>query len=367
MRRFPITVFILLLSTVLAKAQGPIFQEKSGFGLETQHYFEQADAAFDAGNMESAAELYAVAFEADQQNTKALYNLALANFNLTNYGKAEVALDKLLQLTPNDTAAFELLGHTLLNRGKAERAVECFDIVLQAKATDARYVNRALAKIAIRHTDEALNDLDMALQLNPQNFEACLGKGITLMELGQPTLASAWLQKALEVKPADATALTNLAVIKYRMGEKPAAMDDFRAALRSSRQSGTYLARAKCYLLDQNFSDAISDAREAMLLDGENAEVYAFIGEVELAKGDVKAAVESFGIAIDLKPDQAAHYMKRADANIQGKQFYEAVADLYRALDLDPYNLEAKAMLQVAYSHIDVDVQGGQTLSERND
>lgn len=358
MRRSPITVFMLALATVFASAQGTSFQEKAGFDLEAQHFFEQADAFYDAGQMQDAADYYAAAAEADPQNVKAHYNQALANFNLKNYGKAAVALENLLQINPDDLEATELYGHTLLNRGQAAKAIECFDKVVGAAATDVRYVNRALAKIAIRHTNEALNDFDLALQLNPQNFDACLGKGISLMELGQPKLAAAWLQQALGIRPEDATALTNLGVIQFQMGEKEAAMQSFRSAIWTARRSDVFLARAKCYLLDHNFSDAIADAKEAMLLDGENAEVYAFIGEVELAKGSMDDAIESFGIAIDLAPDCTAHYIGRADASIQSKRYFDAVADLYRALELEPYSEKARAMLQVAYSQIDVDAQG---------
>jgi tetratricopeptide (TPR) repeat protein len=349
---------MLALATVFASAQGTSFQEKAGFDLEAQHFFEQADAFYDAGQMQDAADYYAAAADADPQNARAYYNLALANFNLKNYGKAAVALEKLFQITPDDLEATELYGHTLLSRGQATKAIECFDKVVGAEATDLRYVNRALAKIAIRHTNEALNDFDLALNLNPQNFDACLGKGISLMELGQPSLAAAWLQQALNLRPADATALTNLGVIQFRMGEREAAMQSFRSAIWSDRRSDVFLARAKCYLLDGNFSDAIADAKEAMLLDGENAAVYAFIGEVELAKGSTGDAIESFGIAIDLAPECADHYLGRAGASIQAKRYYDAVADLYRALELEPYNEKARTMLQVAYTQVDMDAQG---------
>lgn len=357
MRILSSITLIFALTTAFIHAQGVQFHEKAGFELEAQHYFEQADQFYDAGEMESAAEYYAAAFEAEPQQTKALYNLALANFNLKKYGKAEVALQKLFELVPNDTAAYELYGHTLLENGKAEQAISCFDLVLNSTPTDARYVNRALAYISTQHTNEALDDFDAALRLNPQNFEANLGKGIAFVELDQPKLAAAWLEQALAIRPGDATALTNLAVINFQLGEKTAARDAFRNALRSVRQSDIYLARAQCYLLDKNYSDAIADAKEAMLLDGENAAVYAFIGNVELDKGDVADAVDSYGVAIDLKPEHADFYIRRASANITGKMYYEAVSDLYRALDLEPYNSEARKLLQTAYSQIDAAIQ----------
>ena len=365
MRGSTIATLILVFATPLLYGQGQGFQEKAGFELEAQHFFEQADAFYDAGEMEPAAEYYAAALEADPQHTKARYNLALAHFQLKNYGKAEMALEMLFQMTPSDTAAYELYGHTLLQRGHADRAIECFNMVLRAEPTDARYVQRALANISTRHTNEALHDFDEALRLNPQNFEACLGKGIALMELDQPKLAAAWLDQALSVRHGDATALTNLAVIKYQMGEKAEAMEAFRAALHASQHSDIFLARAKCYLIDRNYSDAIADAREAMLLDGENAEVYAFIGDVEVEKDAIEDAIESFSIAIDLKPDHANYYLRRAGASIKGQQYYDAVADLYRALDLEPFNSDARALLQTAYGHIDADVIG-QSLSESN-
>ena len=363
MRRSPTTTLILVATTVWLHAQGTRFQEKAGFGLEAQHFFEQADQFYDAGAMAQAAEYYAAAIEADPKHTRALYNLALANFQLMNYGKAEVALEQLLEMTPTDTSAYELYGHILMQRSHPDRAIACFNMVLQAEPTDDLFVSRALAKISTQHTEDALLDFDEALRLNPQNFDASLGKGIALMGLDQPKLAAAWLEQALGIRPNDATALTNLAVIQYQLGEKQSAMEAFRTALQSDRRSDIFLARAKCYLLDRNYSDAIADAREAMLLDGENADVYAFIGNIELDKGDVAGSIESYSIAIELTPTHAEYFLRRAEANIKGKLYYDAVGDLYRALDLAPYNPDARKLLQVAYSHIDADVQG-QSLSE---
>ncbi len=122
---------------------------------------------------------------------------------------------------------------------------------------------------------------------------------------------------ARAIKPGDATALCNLAIVKYQMGEKSEAMNDFRNALQSAKNSEIFLTRAQCYFLDRNFSDAIADAREAMLLDGENPDVYAFIGDVEIEKSDYEGAIESFGVAIELKPDHPRYYLGRASASIK--------------------------------------------------
>lgn len=357
MRRTPFIVFAFTITATLLFGQGDSFQEKAGFELETQHFIEQADRFYETKALEPAAEYYAAALEADPTQTKALYNYALVNYELENYGKATLSLEKLLAQNPTDTAAYELYGHALLKRGQVEKAIECFSMVLRATPTDTRFVHRALANISIRHTSDALQDFDAALRINADNFDACLGKGITLMEMDQPRLAAAWLEKALTVQPGDALALNNLAIIEYQMGDKEAAMEHFRAALQSSKKGETFLARAKCYLLDHNFSDAIADAREAMLLDGDNPEVYAFIGAIEVDKGDYEGAIGSYGIAIETKPDYAGYYLGRAGACIKYKQYYDAVSDLYRALDLEPYSLEARAMLQTAYSHIDAEVQ----------
>ncbi len=351
-------MLVLALATNLLCGQDQVFQEKAGFELESQNYFEQAEELYHSGEKEMAAESYSLAYAADPSDPKPLYNLALTHFELEDYGKAAVALEKLFLLNPTDTAAMGLYGHTLLQCGKAAEAVACFDVVLYTEATDALFVDRALANISLNRTNDAMRDFDEALRLNPHNFEACLGKGTVYRDLNQPKLAIAWLEKALTARPGDASALSNLAIVKYQVGEKEEAMDCFRRALQSAKISEIYLKRAQCYLLERNFSDAIADAREAMLLDGENPAVYAFIGDVEIEKSDYEAAIESFGVAIDLKPDQADYYMGRASASIKHELYYEAVNDLYRALDLKPFSTDARKMLQDVYSRIDAEMLG---------
>ncbi|MBI5914786.1 MAG: tetratricopeptide repeat protein [Bacteroidetes bacterium] len=348
---------VICFSFVATLLQAQTFWEKGGFALEAQRFYEQATALHDAGELESAAEYYGAAIETDPQHFKALYNLALVYFDLGKYGKAEVTLGKLLGANPADTAAYELYGHVLSRNGQHERAIECFNIALNSAPTDDLYVNRALAYISTGRGTMALHDFDEALKLNPENFEACLGKGITLSELGQNRLAISWFDHAISIRPDDASAYANRAVAQFQIGEKEAAMTDFRTAIWKNRQPDTYLLRARCYLLDGNLSDALADAKEALILDSENPEVYALVGEIELKKGDLAAAIESFGVAIDLRPDHSAYYLRRSEAKIKNRQCYEAVSDLYRVLDLEPYNPEARKMLQTAYSQIDAEVQ----------
>ena len=97
----------------------------------------------------------------------------------------------------------------LLDRGMDQRraydfagAVETLDKLVDYCPDYAEGWNqRAFAKFLQHNYDEALEDLDRALEINPQHVAAMSGKALTLMGMGRPELAQSVLRDALELNP----------------------------------------------------------------------------------------------------------------------------------------------------------------------
>ena len=97
----------------------------------------------------------------------------------------------------------------LLDRGMEQRrtydfagAVETLDKLVEYCPDYAEGWNqRAFAKFLQLNYDEALEDLDRALEINPQHVAAMSGKALTLMGMGRPELAQSVLRDALELNP----------------------------------------------------------------------------------------------------------------------------------------------------------------------
>ena len=95
---------------------------------------------------------------------------------------------------------------------------------------DRQYVNRGGAYLAARNFDLALQDFERALQWNPDHAFALLGRGRTLVQLGQLDQAMASLDRALILKPGWVDAYLARAGLHIQRGDRQAASADFDAA-----------------------------------------------------------------------------------------------------------------------------------------
>ncbi len=353
MKKTPVLCWSIALLLIPFFARAQYFNEKGNFDLEGENFYFQATVRHDAGDLETAARLYSKATAAEPNHLEAWFNLALVQYDLGHFQNAETALEKLLELTPDDTSAYELYGLILHQRGHFDRAIASYNLVMESRPADALYVNRALAYLETGRSKQALQDFDEALRLNPANFDACLGKGIALTSLQQSLLAATWFDQALALKPGHPVALTNRAIAYFQAGERDRAMEDFRSALAKNRHSSIFTARARCFLAAGNPDEAWHDVREARYLSPDSPELFELLGEIEWERGNHQAAIESFTNALHANPGCNSCYYKRSRIFVQNRRFYEAINDLYRVIEAEPFNREAKALLLKTYSELD--------------
>lgn len=76
-------------------------------------------------------------------------------------------------------------------------------------------------------------------------------------------------------------------------------------------------------------------------------------GNVWVMAGDLPRAVATFGEAIRLKDNDPDLYIDRAIALAAAANYYEALDDLNRALELDPRRAEAFVFRATAYRYVD--------------
>lgn len=88
-------------------------------------------------------------------------------------------------------------------------------------------------------------------------------------------------------------------------------------------------------------SSAAADA-----IDGapKSADDFALLGQAQLSRGEIQAAVSDLDQAIRLAPDHAAYYIQRAKAHEAAKEPDAALADLDKSLALDAKNVDALLM-----------------------
>ena len=122
-----------------------------------------------------------------------------------------IAMQKSVQLSPEDAEAHTHLGATLQELGKLDKAVASHTqaIVTNPNYPDAHY-NLGITLLEQGRLAEAAASYTQAIALQPDFAEAHYNLGNTLLELQRPDEAEASYKQAIAVRPSYAEAYSNL-------------------------------------------------------------------------------------------------------------------------------------------------------------
>jgi tetratricopeptide (TPR) repeat protein len=144
----------------------------------------------------------------------------MAQARLKNYAEAIPPLQKASQLLPDNGIGRYELGLALFETGDWKGAAPQFEAAA-AKApkwSDAQF-SLAAVYARIDRVPEAMEHLDICLQLSPGHYRANLLRGRLLSLLGKPAEAVPNLQKAAEVEPDSSEAHLFLADAYAQLGQ----------------------------------------------------------------------------------------------------------------------------------------------------
>ncbi len=140
-------------------------------------------------------------------------------------------LDRRIQSSPNDVAAYYKRGQLYAQHGDFHRAIKDFDQALRLNPKDAEALNnRCWARAVVGELQPALRDCNDALQIRPRYLDAFDSRGFVSLKLGQPSKAIADYDSALRIDPRHASSLYGRGIAKLRSGNSAGGNSDIAAA-----------------------------------------------------------------------------------------------------------------------------------------
>lgn len=249
-------------------------------------------------------------------------------------------------------AAFGLLGQLYLLYDFPEPARAAVQNAETLDGDDPRWPYY-LADLAAAQGDHgaAATALNRVLSLDSRNMAALVRRGNALFELGRFDDAEKDYASVLDRVPGQSAALYGLGRISYERDEFDQAIGHFEAAISNQPEGSVihhHLGLALRRLgrrdeaiahLQQNehrtvaFPDPLRD-----LVDQLNAssEAHYFRGTSALRRGDARAALDSFLLALEVKPESARNVFSAGLAQIELGNKQAAEARMRQALVLDP-------------------------------
>ena len=203
-------------------------------------------------------------------------------------------------------------------------------------------MNRAIESYQNSNFEEAIDNLQKLLEIQPKNFEALNFIGFLNALKGRPVDAKKYLMRALEENASDRLALINLAKAHFELNELTSSLVTIEKAIKiDSKNSEIYYLKAKCLCKLNEFENSIEYFRKALELKSNYPEVLLDLSNVlcELSRFD--EALIQIDQAIKLKNDYLRAWFNKSAILHELKRYDEALYNLNRVIELDPLSHEA--------------------------
>ncbi len=236
--------------------------------------------------------------------------------------ETSVVADEPKRLTVDDRAA----------------ALVALDAGLSQSPGDAGlYFRRASLLVEQRAYEDALDDLNAAVRLNPDFADALALRGLAHVQVERYPAAQADFTELSRLLPNDPAVYSERGYVRLCLGLKDEAIADFTKALELDGTRGdVYCQRALAFALSGDPKRAMADFDEALRRLPGDAETYLCRGKAYAEFGQTADAMADFDCAIRLDPNKAEAYFERSRLLAERGAHERATADRRRALQLDP-------------------------------
>lgn len=224
--------------------------------------------------------------------------------------------------------------------------------------------------------DRAIVDLEERVRANPQDVEARLAVALAYGERGLNARAAEQFEEVLVLDKDNQIALVGLGKVKFELkdyqgAERPLKRvielnetSERRLAIDQLQEAQHYLARI--YVELRQYDAAAVAARDALKMNGSDADTWRVLGDIEQKRGDYAAAEQAYMSAISFVPNYVEVYREldrvyqttKRDGARQWAQGMVLLADqtpakavprLQDAVRLEPGFAEAHQGLGMAY------------------
>lgn len=288
-----------------------------------------AEIAFSSAKYDRAAELFSNLIAADPGNVSNYLWRAQAYQRQGKYSPAAKDLDRAIQLAPNDPEPLLHRSRLALQLGQVRAALADCDLAIQlgGKQTAGALVYRAGILLGQRKFQEALNDCNEAIQLDPELLIAYNNRGLANQSLERFEEALADFTRAIEGHRQFADPVNNRGALHMQLGNAEAALADLNEAIRLEPLGAAGYDNRSRLRLEQLNDPAGAEKDCTRLLQ---------VVERESKRRGASAT----------GPKIAAIYARRAESRWQMNQSSPALADCQAALTLDGNCTAANALLR---------------------
>jgi tetratricopeptide (TPR) repeat protein len=238
--------------------------------------------------------------------------------------------------------------------GNYGQAIEDYDLAIEINPQYAlAYNSRGNAYYDLRQYERAIEDYSQAIEINSQYAVAHYNRGLVYYNLRQYGRAIEDYSRAIEINPQYAAAYNNRGNVYYDLRQYERAIEDYSQAIEINPQYAfAYNNRGVNHRLIRQYERAIEDYSRAIEINPQYAVAHYNRGNAYLDLRQYERAIEDYSRAIEINPQYAAAYNNRGNAYLDLRQYERAIEDYSRAIEINPqyaaaYNNRGNAYLDL--------------------
>ena len=197
--------------------------------------------------------------------------------------------------------------------------------------------NRAIILNAVGRYQEALINLDQSVKMNPNYADAHENRGLVLVSMGLYKPAIESFDKSIDLREDNPWVYINRGSARSNDGDYKGAKTDFlRALSMNDKLSDAYVGLNVVYLAENEYEKALKFANKALKLNPRNGLAFNQSGWTKYKMGKLDEALFDFDQGIRYAPRLSILFSNRGICFTDQGNYKKAIRDLDRSLALNP-------------------------------
>ena len=244
-------------------------------------------------------------------------------------------------------------GFDAFQREKFDNAVYFYSLYLEDFPSANTYFNRGLAYYKLGEFNKAIQDFNVVIGKEPEDFEAWYNRGLAHLDAGNIDSAIRDYEKSIALHPDFDKAYTGLGLSFAKQKDYKKAIQFFDKAIEfNDKQAVNYYNRGLAYRALNDKSKAIEDISKAISLSDDKVDYYISRADLFHQTGAFNESVMDYSHALTLSPESKTLYYNRGISKYDLKDFEEAIEDFEEALLYDSAHINSMWYLALCHKEL---------------
>jgi tetratricopeptide (TPR) repeat protein len=283
---------------------------------------------------DTAVRCFTSALQADASLDTALFNRAVVYMHQSKYLKAINDLTIFLNSNPADAEAYALRAEANFAEANLEEAISDLNMAVDLRPTVDHYLLRAKGHLITENYISAEKDFRIVLQRDPKNGEAYQGLGDASFRRDDYISARNYYRDATEQNPSDLKARLHYGIALARVGNYPLALQTLSDSVIQVWPEEGLTTRAFCHFQIGDLLEAQRFAEMAKSANISHADAWHILGMIAAQEGRRQEAVALFEEVLAINPEHAQAWYNAGKALYEEKDFKKAHDFLSVAVEL---------------------------------